>query len=141
MSNRVFAFVQLDDKNKECLERAVKKLLTLGIAGEVHVFTGSTASIGIGDSRVQVHQVLDEAVESEPKLRNYANKYFKDSGFSGFLHVVSDTVELLDGLPKYVSEIEHVMDVLDYSVHLATVTDLCNYVYNRYSPRIAVHLD
>ena len=141
MSNRVFAFVQLDDKNRECLERAVKKLLSLGIASDVHVFTGSAASTDIGDSRVQVHQVPDEAAESEPKLRNYVSKHFKDSGFSGFLHVVSDTVELLDGLPKYADEIEHVMDVLDYSVHLATVTDPCNYVYNRYSPRIAVHLD
>ena len=141
MSNRVFAFVQLDGKNRECLERAVKKLLSLGVAGDVHVFTGSAASTDIGDSRVQVHQVPDEAAESEPKLRNYVSKHFKDSGFSGFLHVVSDTVELLDGLPKYADEIEHVMDVLDYSVHLATVTDPCNYVYSRYSPRVAVHLD
>ena len=141
MSNRVFAFVQLDDKNRECLERAVKKLVCLDVAGDVHVFTGSAAGTDIGDSRVQVHQVPDEAAESEPKLRNYVSKHFKDSGFSGFLHVVSDTVELLDGLPKYADEIEHVMDVLDYSVHLATVTDPCNYIYNRYSPRVAVHLD
>ena len=141
MSNRVFAFVQLDEKNRTCLEKAVQKLLSLGVEGEVHVFAKPDESINVADSRVQVHQVPNESAESEPKIRNYVNKFFKDSRFSGFLHVVSDGVELLDGLSKYADEIEHVMDVLDYSVHLATVTDPCNYIYNRYSPRVTVHID
>ena len=82
-----------------------------------------------------------DLAESEPKFRNYVNRYFKDCNFKGFLHVVSDSIELLDGMHKYANEIEHVMDLLDYNVHFATVTDPCNYVYSKYSPRVVLGID
>ena len=141
MSNRVFAFIQLNQKNITCVEKAVQKLLSFNTEDAVHMFILPDTSTSISDSKVQVHQIPDEVAHSEPKIRNYVNKYFKDYNFNGFLHVVSDNVELLDGLLKYANELENVMNVLDYSVHLATVTDPCNYVYSRYSPRVMVHID
>ena len=38
MSNRVFAFILLNEKNKMCLEKAVQKAQSLGIEDDIHVF-------------------------------------------------------------------------------------------------------
>ena len=61
MSNRVFAFIQLNQKNIVCVEKAVQKLLSFSAEDAVHMFMLPNASTSISDSRVQVHQIPDEA--------------------------------------------------------------------------------
>ena len=79
--------------------------------------------------------------ESEPKLRNRLNAGMKAEGFAGFHHVVHGSVELLGQISQFLIELEAMMRVLDYRVWLNTVCDGCNYVYNKYNPRVTVQAD
>ena len=62
-------------------------------------------------------------------------------GFSGYLHVIEDHVNILKDPRDFLDSIEKMMDVLDYDVWLNTSCDPCNYVYQKFNPRIAIDLD
>lgn len=79
--------------------------------------------------------------DSVPKFRNFVNKYFKDASFKGFLHVIDNTTAILTDPDKFIQEIEQTMKILNYDVWFATVTDQCNFVYQKYNPRVNVVLD
>jgi hypothetical protein len=38
-------------------------------------------------------------------------------------------------------KLESTMKALDYDVHLSTVTDRCNYVFNKFCPRLSLDVD
>lgn len=44
-------------------------------------------------------------------------------------------------ISMYVDKLEKTMVALDYNVHLATVTDPCNYIFSKYCPRLTIDID
>lgn len=79
--------------------------------------------------------------DTEPKRRNWLNRKIKDSGFKGFLHVVSYDTVLLKDPSTFLSQLETMMKAADYPVWFNTICDPCNYVYSKYNPRISISLD
>jgi len=76
-----------------------------------------------------------EHPEKETSRRNAVLKHYEASGFTGILHVISDSVKLQRDPAPFMADLESMMREFDYPLWLSTVTDPCNYVYNRYNPR------
>jgi len=102
---------------------------------DVIVFTTGNPVDGVENVK------LPADLNTEPKIRNWINRRFETSGFSGFLHVVSDTVEVLKTPTDFVVDIERMMSVMDYSVWFNTACDPLNYAYAKYTPSLTVDID
>lgn len=133
--NRIFAILYTTEKLKDNVKKTYDLLKKLN--EKVYIF--SYNKLPEYDSDVII---LDKNVyDTIPKFRNYVNKYFKDQKFSGYLHVINDSTDIINNPSVFINNIEKTIDVLDYDVWFSTVTDECNYVYSKYNPRLAVALD
>lgn len=81
------------------------------------------------------------SVDTMPKSKNFVLSHYKANGFNGYVHVIEDTISVLKDPVAFMQEVEKMMEILDISSYLGTVTDVCNYVYGKYNPRISVMLD
>ena len=79
--------------------------------------------------------------DTAPKQKNFIIDWCKSRGFNGFLHIVEDTVKLNPAIKTYIEKLESTMKALDYSLHLSTVSDRCNYVFNKFCPRLSLDVD
>lgn len=41
----------------------------------------------------------------------------------------------------YIDKLESTMTAFDYDIHFSTATDRCNYVFNKFCPRMALDID
>ena len=73
---------------------------------------------------------------SETARRNAVLKKYEAEGFTGMLHVISDNVNILGDPSDFMDDLDSMMREFDYPLWLSTVTDPCNYIYNKYSPRL-----
>lgn len=108
--------------------------------GDVWMF----AKHGIDVSEKNDHVIIMQPeIDTAPKMKNFVSQFFMDKygAQKPFLHVFEDNVEILDGMREFVASIENVMRKLNYSIWLNTVCDSCNYVYQKYVPRISVDVD
>jgi len=78
---------------------------------------------------------------NETAKRNAVLKLYEEEGYGGILHVVSDCVKLLKDPSDFIDDLESMMRQFDYPLWLSTVTDPCNYVYNKYNPRVLLKND
>ena len=85
--------------------------------------------------------VMPDECSSMSKAKNFMLKHYLDAGFTGFLHIVEDVVEAKDGLNVYMNKLESMMSSLDYSISFSTVSDKCNFIFNKMNPRITITLD
>lgn len=85
------------------------------------------------------NEVIPPELDTEPKVRNWVNS--RNAGFGGFLHVLTDSVEVLKDPLRFVSDLENAMRILDYPLWLNTACDGCNYVYSKYNPRLRIGCD
>lgn len=140
MKTRKIAVIHRDEHCAENVRHTVGMLAKL--TPELTVFV----SAGLGEwiepdldmclvRRVEIPAGLD----SEPKIRNWVNAQYES--FDGFLHVLSDSAEVTADPSAFVSDLERMMDMLDYPVWFSTCTDGCNYVYSKYNPRMRVRCD
>lgn len=73
---------------------------------------------------------------SETARRNAVLKKYESEGFTGILHVISDGVNILGDPSDFMNDLDSMMREFDYPLWLSTVTDPCNYIYGKYSPRL-----
>ena len=85
--------------------------------------------------------MFPEETDSIPKQKNFILRYFANAGFRGFLHLVESDVKFTSHTEKYIDKLETTMQVLDYDVHLSTTTDKCNYIFNKFCPRLSLDID
>lgn len=81
------------------------------------------------------------SVDNVAKSKNFVLSYYKSKGFNGYVHMLEDSIKILKDPMTFVQEVEKMMELLDINSYLGTVTDVCNYVYGKYNPRISVMLD
>lgn len=124
-------------------EKLIQSLMTYKCTDEIYVFTKNTWSDieQWSYDKCKIKNIVFENEDTEPKQRNAINRYFRSIEFSDILHVVSDSISLKKDPTVFLSQLETMMKTLDYSVWLNTYTDKCNFVYNKYIPRVAVALD
>ena len=132
--SRVFAILSENPGLKANVEKLVKAFAAK--ADKVIVFSVDNAAFEGAD----VVQIPAEA-DTRPKRKNFVVHHFKDSGFDGFLHQIEDCVDIISDPSKFIDDIEKLMSILDVHNWCGTVTDTCNYVYDKYNPRLDVVLD
>ena len=85
--------------------------------------------------------VLPASCDNAAKGKNFIlDEVAKDSNIS-FVHVIDGCVELMKDPNGFITEAEHVMDALDYNIYFSTSVDKCNYVFNKFSPRLTISID
>ena len=92
---------------------------------------------GLRYSYVNVPYGKDEI----PKIKNFIMSYVEQQQINGFLHIIEDDVALDKDPSTYIESLEHTMSILDYGIYFSTVTDPCNYVFNKFSPRLTIAID
>ena len=96
----------------------------------------------IPDELAQLPKIeFDDQIDTEAKSRNFILKSIKNSGFNGFVHIITQSVEFIKSPDSFMNEIETMMDVMDYHTWLNTVTDPCNFVISKYNPRLKLTID
>lgn len=143
MDNRIVAILHNDSAMVENVKNIVNTMFENKVAQQVYVFTEKPdTSFNISDNGQVCSNVnWPSECKSAPQRRNWVNKYFKTSNFTGKLHVLEDNTEILKAPNTFITELENMMDVFDYDVWFSTVCDTCNFVYSKYNPRLAVMLD
>ena len=79
--------------------------------------------------------------DSPAKLKNFIIDWAEENIGKGFLHIVESSVEILKDPCQYVQALENTMTALDYRARFSTVTDPCNYVFNKFNPRLQLDFD
>ena len=87
-------------------------------------------------------EVIDYPLEIDtmPKRKNFIIDYCVEHYSSSFLHII-ENINLLKDPTTYINAIENTMDVFDYDIHFSTVTDGCNYLFNKFNPRLTIDID
>jgi len=96
-----------------------------------------------GDANCQRIEQVDVPNDRDttPKFRNFMLKHCRENFKESFLHVIDDSIEILDNPAKFAGEIECLMNVLDINNFFGTITDGCNRVYKKYNPRLRIGID
>lgn len=92
-----------------------------------------------GQIRVKFYD--DELRFYVPKLRNFIMKDILDEKTGGFVHVLEDSVLILKSPQDFLEKIEHMMLVFDLKSWFDTSCDICNFVYQKYNPRLYITID
>lgn len=82
-----------------------------------------------------------DSADTSPKQKNFILDWCKSRGFNGFLHMMEKSVKFNANSKTYVDKLESAMLAFDYDIHFSTATDRCNYVFNKFCPRMTLDID
>ena len=135
---RVIAVQYASSAYRENVDKLLADLSTYGLVDDAVVFSASAA-----EPLQNAHSTVSMPAEKDcnSKQKNFILDWIKGQSFTGFLHIIEQDVQLLASPIDYINKIEHTMDVLDYSVLFSTVTDPCNYLFNKFCQRLAIDID
>lgn len=125
--------------NSQNVLKLLTKLAEFGLEPDcVTLFNGTGEDIqGVN---VEVVAIPPE-YNAMSKAKNFIMNSATAKGGFRFLHLLEDDVEILKDPMPYIAELEGTMDSLDYNIHFSTVTDRCNYVFNKFCPRLTIDID
>lgn len=91
---------------------------------------------------VDTTEIPEDVYEKDSKIHNFVVKWYFENGTKGFLHVFMDGYEVVsDKFSKFVPEIEEFMGLFKYDVWLNTFTDECNFIFDKWIPRVYVDIN
>lgn len=137
MSRRIVA-IQANDANENTV-KLINDINTYQIDCSLIVFKNRQSNLNIGEN-IEVVDFPDD-VSTISKMKNFIIKYCTNKQSDGFLHMIEHNVLLLKNPIEYINNIENTMDVFDYDIHFSTVTDGCNYLFNKFNPRVTLDID
>ena len=79
-------------------------------------------------------------IDTEVKTKNFVISEMKKKGVKK-LHMLEDNVSIIKNPHPFMDDIENLLSLLGLNSFLGTVTDDCNFVYNKYVPRLRIHID
>ncbi len=140
---RQIAIVADQCTDDQVLTSLVDALMANAVCQQITVFTKEAKpSLNKMHERTACQNVvLPIECDTDPKTRNYINKQYRESGFTGFLHVILWNTIIDKDPTDFLLKLEDMMDKLDYNVWFNTICDPCNYVYHKYCPRTYIMLD
>ena len=109
--------------------------------GEVVVFAPSSMACPDSKSSSITWMHFPENADTIPKQKNFIIDWCKMKDFKGFLHMMESSVKLNANSKTYIEKLESTMSAFDYDIHFSTATDRCNYVFNKFCPRLALDID
>lgn len=132
--DRFFAIICSNENNN------VSQILSNINSDKVVIFYTSEEYIStIDKEKYEVVQIPAEK-DNQAKIKNFAIKYMKEN-HSGWLHLIEDTIEILKDPSQFISDIEKTLDVFGLNSFFSTITDICNYVFQKYNPRLTITMD
>lgn len=139
-NSRVVAFHISSNDNLDVLSCNIASIQMMGICNDWYVFAPSnvTKLDGIDSSRWL--EFPDDASTS-PKQKNFIIDWCKMRYFDGFLHMVEHNIKFNAMTKSYMDKLESTMSTLDYDIHFSTTTDRCNFVFNKFCPRLTLDID
>ena len=145
MTNRKIAILLLDDRRIQNVRNIVSVLMANAVCDEITVFSENPLpGFDMAHERTrcscQAFPQCDKP-DLETAKRNAVLKKYEGEGYDGILHVISDDIELLKDPSAFIGDLESMMREFDYPLWLSTVTDPCNYVYEKYNPRMVLGND
>lgn len=141
--NRTIVIELLNDEYRDNVRKNVDILMANASCKDIVVLTAQPDSnFNIAHECTTCHSLCyPNDCDTFPKRRNWLNQYFKTQQYSGMLHVLEQSTKLLEAPNVFLDQLEDMMSKLDYSVWFNTICDPCNYVYNKYCPRMSITLD
>jgi len=156
--NNTFAIINFIE-GRDILSSLVNPLLTSKRSDdEVYVFVPHDKTVETVPGVKVVN--CPESVDTKPKAKNYVSRYFKDKqSTKGFLHIIEDdalvvstdeVITLSDGtnaitkkskIMDFIDKLQEMMIKLDINTWMNTSSDVCNYVFDKYTTRIEVVVD
>lgn len=125
--------------NGQNVSKLLAKLAEFGFGPDcVTLFNGTGESVQ--DVNAEIVTIPPE-YNAMSKAKNFIMNSMAVKGGFRFLHLIEDDVEILKDPAPYIAELENTMDSLGYSIHFSTVTDRCNYVFNKFCPRLTIDID
>ena len=129
--DRFFAIICSNENNN------VSQILANINSDKVVIFYTSEEYIStIDKEKYEVVQIPSEK-DNQAKIKNFAIKYMKEN-HSCWLHLIEDTIEILKDPTQFISDIEKTLDVFGLNSFFSTITDICNYVFQKYNPRLKI---
>lgn len=74
-------------------------------------------------------------------LRNYILKDMLDAKTGGFLHIIQENVKIHNPIANFVASVEKMMTVFALKSWFNTSCDVCNFIYQKYNPRLYISID
>lgn len=142
MTDRKIAILLFDDRRLPEVRNTVQMLMANSACQEITVFSDVDCpdlNVAHEQTRCSVEKFPPcKCPERETSRRNAVLRRYEVDGFTGILHVISDTVHIQRDPTAFMDDLGSMMREFDYPLWLSTVTDPCNYVYNRYNPRFVL---
>lgn len=91
--------------------------------------------------KISTVELPNEVSSNLAKSKNYISSHFFESNTKGFLHIIESAIKINKDPYEFYSQIETAMPMLDYNIWFNTSSDLCNYVYHKFNPRLRLMLD
>lgn len=140
--DRIFAFTSIEQNNVDQLKQTINTLINqYNITDKIVIFAKDVSAFsGLVYENVKL-MFIPEQCDNNAKIKNYVLNIYKEQKFNGFLHILEDNVVFFKDPSEYLNTIESTMAFLDYDIHFSTVTDPCNYLFNKFNPRITLDID
>ena len=142
--DRIIAIQFTDEKQRNNIIKLIKDFNLYGFGDNLILFSLDTMP-KFEDAEVEGLKYNAITIPSEydysPKQKNFIISYFEQHNFKGFLHIIEENVILDKDPTTFTVSVENAMSVLDYNIYFSTTTDPCNYVFNKFSPRLIINMD
>ena len=135
---RTYAIIQQNDEH-DVIGNIAEQIKKYDNDGKVYLFTTNQDNPPTHETCEELIVIPLDICEKESKIHNYVVKWFKDRNIGGFLHIFKDNIGVVpENMEKFAPEIEQFMNIFGYDVWLNTFTDGCNFIFDKWIPRVNV---
>ena len=84
---------------------------------------------------------IPDFVDNKSKRKNFVIDTIQSSSYKNIAHVIEDYISIVKDPTEFINELENAMVQLDYDIWFSTETDGCNFLFNKFVPRLEVRID
>ena len=142
INKRLFAIDISNNQNYQHVLSIIEKFRNIyNITDRIYVFGKNINDTSMLTQYNAEYIEVPSACDNISKTKNYILSKFEIEKFDGIVHLIEDNVEFFNNPITFINIVENTMRVLDYDIYFSTTTDICNYIYNKFNPRITLDID
>ena len=135
---RTYAIIQ-QNIDRDVIGNIAEQIRKYDSEGKIYLFTTDKTDKVTPEIIEEIIKINIEIYDVESKIHNFVVRWFKENCQEGFLHVFKDNVGVVpENMEKFAPEIEQFMKIFGYDVWLNTFTDGCNFIFDKWIPRVNV---
>lgn len=139
---RTFGIINYNDSRTETALNVANKLLESGCTKEVVIFTKQPLVISKNENvnNNVINVVFSNDIVNRAQAKNFALTYFFNQPDEiEWIDILEDNIQIVEEPKATLEELERTLDLLDVGIWFGTACDKCNYIYNKYCPRLTVN--